>query len=217
MIEGTLRKILNSKNQSWRLILPWVYAAFIASFFLFMLLFIFWISPETFTSIFKSDVGHRTFRIPFPYGILQPLSPLSVRTLSCSSIAYWGIGLMLSWPRFRSYSDWRFTCSNISLNLAIAGLFFLIPMLGTVWFLAIEGGNMLPSGPWGIYEGNHGPWRHVYDLRKLLSYTIFVPICSFVLGLISLILRATKLTGVILTASVLSFLLLMYSHYWLID
>ena len=216
MVEGTLPKILNSKTQSWRLILPWVYTGFIASFFLFMLLFIFWISPETFTSIFHGDVGHRTFRIPFPFGTLNPLSPLTVRILSCSSITYWGIGLMLSWPRFRSYSDWRSTCSNISLNLAIAGLFFLIPMLVTVWFLAIEGGN-IPSGPWGIYEGNHGPWRHVYDLRKLLSYTIFVPICSFVLGLISLMLRATKLTGVILTASVLSFLLLMYSHYWLID
>lgn len=216
MVDNILGKILDSGNESWQLILPWVYAAFIASLLLSMLLFILWIFPETCARIFHGHVGHRVFQVSFPFGTLNPLSPLTVRTLSYSSVAYWGTGLMLSWSRCRTYSHWRSTCSNISLNLAIAGLFFVIPMLATIWFLAIEGGNM-PSDPWGIYEGNHGPWRHVYDLRKLLGFTILIPLWSFVLGSMSFILKATKVVWVIMAASILSFLLLIYSHYWLID
>jgi len=216
MVDGMLGKILDSRNEHWNLILPWIYAAFIALFLLSIPLLILLIFPETFARIFHGRVGHRVFQLSFPFGTLNPLSPLTVQTLFYSSVPYWGIGLMLSWSRFRTYSHWRSTCSNISLTLAIAGLFFVIPMLAIIWFLAIEGGNM-PSGPWGICEGNHGPWRHVYDLRKLLGFTIFIPLCSFVLGLMSFILKTNKFVWVIMAASILSFLLLMYSHYWLID
>jgi len=216
MVRATSRKTSNTINESLYLILPWIYAAFIALFLLSIPLLILLIFPETSARIFHGEVGHRVFRIPFPFGTLNPSTPLTTRTLFFSSVPYWGAGLMLSWSRFRTYSHWRSTCSNISLNLATGGLFFVIPMLATIWFLAIEGGNM-PSGPWGICDGNHGAWRHVYDLRKLLGFTIFIPLCSFVLGLMSFILKTNKFVWVIMAASILSFLLLMYSHYWLID
>ena len=211
-----LGRISDSKNWHCHIIVPWVFAAGIGLFFLSILLFISWAFPGAHAKIFLCDVSHRMLGTYIPFGMIDPLSSLTVRTLFLSSATYWVTGLTLSMAAFRSYSDWKSSSSIISLNLATAGLFFVLSMLATLWSLAIMGGA-IPPGPWGINEGNHGPWRHIYDLRKLLIFTVFIPFFSLFCGLVSSIIKPNKGAGIMMIASVLCFLFLIYSHYWLID
>jgi len=71
--------------------------------------------------------------------------------------------------------------------------------------------------PWGEYEGNHGPWRHFYNLRRLLYYVFQIPIPVFAFGIVSLAIKPSKLTAVITVGSVIALYALIWSHYWLID
>ena len=99
-----------------------------------------------------------------------------------------------------------------ALVLLVLSVLFFIWMWGRAY---IEGG--IPQGAWGQYEGNHGPWRHIYNLRAawwqilgMLSYT-------FVLGFISMLFKPSK-RAIIATCSafVLGFLFFA-TYYWLVD
>jgi len=104
----------------------------------------------------------------------------------------------------------------MSLILAIAGLLFVLPLMSAIWSLAVKWGFSIPSN-WGYYEGNHGPWRHIYDLRKLLLFTIWIPIYSSVFALLSAIIRFNKLAWMILFSCIIVFFALIDTYYWLID
>jgi len=144
---------------------------------LLLLLFFSRVFPSTFDVLFQRHV------LPpfvFPFGGLNPLPPMDVRTITLVSVIFWGSGLIFSRRCLRSSSGWGPVISRGFLLLAAGLLFFTLTILATIWLLAFLGGN-IPPGPWGIYEGNHGPWRHVYDLRKLLGFTRLYPFDLIVL------------------------------------
>ena len=92
-----------------------------------------------------------------------------------------------------------------------------ISLLSALWALAIDGGGIHCVLPWGEYEGNHGPWRHFYDLRRLLDYIFLIPIPVFVFGIVSLAIKPSKLAAIVTVGSVIALYALIWSHYWLID
>lgn len=75
----------------------------------------------------------------------------------------------------------------------------------------------MPDTAWGTYEGNHGPWRHRYDLRGAWWQIANTQTVAFLLGLASCCIspnrRALIVAGLALTGKVLFFL----THYWLVD
>ncbi len=202
-----------SPNSGQFLLLPWAGALLMAAVSLLLLLFFSRVFPSTFDVLFQRHV------LPpfvFPFGGLNPLPPMDVRTITLVSVIFWGSGLIFSRRCLRSSSGWGPVISRGFLLLAAGLLFFTLTILATIWLLAFLGGN-IPPGPWGIYEGNHGPWRHVYDLRKLLGFTLFIPLVSSFCGFISLIVKPGRRAGILFISGILFFYLLMSSLYWLID
>ncbi len=94
-------------------------------------------------------------------------------------------------------------------------LFLSFISFGLAWYHGIQDG-MIPS-PWGTYEGNHGPWRHYYPGRELLYFTIVLQCKSFLCALISLFLRRLRIGVWLVSISFLVFLIVFWTHYWLID
>jgi hypothetical protein len=193
------------------LIFPWCVSTVVSSIFVLALLLFSVTLPEVWLSI----VGPERMRV-FPFGMSEPLTRTSLVFTVLTVSVYWGLGLVLGKSNFEKFPSRRAQASYICLTLAIAGIFLVIPMLVVIWLLAIKGGH-IPMDSWGIYEGNHGPWRHVYDLRELLSYTIFIPLGSFLFGMTSLLFKRSILAVILVLACVLGFFGLLHSHYWLID
>lgn len=86
----------------------------------------------------------------------------------------------------------------------------------------------IPQARWGHYEGNHGPWRHPsfyifgpfvpkYDLRRLWSQVLNLQFFSFVLGLVSIVLKPNRRAAIIVAFVFVSGLLFFVTHYWLVD
>jgi hypothetical protein len=93
---------------------------------------------------------------------------------------------------------------------------FVLPLLAVVWTLAALIGA-IPEGPWGVSDGNHGPWRHIPDLRLLLHETLLLPGYSLLLGRVSILVHPSRPGWYLIVGSVLAFFILFGSHYWLID
>jgi hypothetical protein len=99
---------------------------------------------------------------------------------------------------------------------SLALLLFLLPLLSVLWTLAITGGHAR-FGAWGTYTGNHGPWRHVYNLRRLLGMALQVPIASLALGALSALLSRSRRDLCAAGWGVCAWVGLLWTHYWLID
>ena len=169
--------------------------------------------PKLWMSVVGGDCISRGI---FPFGMYQPLSRCSIVIVLFASGIYCLIGCIFSKNSLRWNVDWKDRASQISLVLAIAGLLFILPLMSTIWSLAIKWGHGISFG-WGHYEGNHGPWRHIYDLRKLLFYTMLTPIFSGIFAFLSTIIKFNKLAWIILFSCIIAFFALIGTHYWLID
>jgi len=205
----------DTMDRIWREVSPWLFAALISSLIPLGLLLLFSRYPEI-ESLLIGDEAKHPYNFLVPFGTLRPLTKTSLAFALWTTGIYWGLGYVLYTSPLPESSGWRFKSAQIFWILAVGGLFIIVPLLVTIWTLGIKG-DFIPSGPWGVFEGNHGPWRGIYDLRKLLYYTMHLPAASFILGFLSLILRATKLAGIALLSSILTLFGLIASHYWLID
>ena len=195
------------------LVLPWLFSAVAAS----LVLFVFFILSIYLPTLWIQLIGDDgSFQGVFPFGLCQPLTRTSLVFVFLALTTYWGLGFFFFKLRMEEWSGWKPLLTRLPLTLAIAGLFFVIPMLVTIWALAAKTGN-IHFDAWGTYEGNHGPWRHVYDLRKLVSRTLLLPLCSFVFGFLSLLIKPTRLGAIVLIATIIISFCLFNSHYWLID
>lgn len=152
----------------------------------------------------------------FPFGLNQPLGNLTLILLVNSTLVYFLVGFakLKDFLLMKIFKD--FNVSLLISTVSFAILFYIVPLLSQSWLLAIYG-NHVPINAWGIPEGNHGPWRHIYDIRKLLLWTIQLPILSLTLGLLSLFINKTRIAIASCLFSIIFFLLLLHSHYWLID
>lgn len=111
-----------------------------------------------------------------------------------------------------------------SLKIYLAVLFLLFFMF---WYADSNG--LWPTGPWGVYEGNHGPWRGfllgflqlnnepVYILRRTLTWIFELQLIALILAAASLLFRRTLNRIILLGLNSLYFNVLMYIYYWLID
>jgi hypothetical protein len=207
-------KMIGSTYEIRRRLLPWAAAALLASFLPAAVLLKLWVFPESLGGLFEQGGRSRMVQIPFPSIPFAPLSPSASRTVLLASLLYVVVGLMLSRGSLSKTSGWRSTWAHVSLSLSVAGLFFLIPMLATIGLIAAEAGAVLSLHGWA-FEENHGSWRTLYDVRSLFRFALFIPACSLVPGLASLVLRPSRFAVIVLTLCALSFLGLMQLNDWL--
>ena len=197
----------------WSQTSPWLFSAFISALIPFALLLLLYLFPH----LREYSLFGREYHPPLFIGSCQPLEGIS-RTFTMSTYFSYGIiGVILSLNSFSLKYGWRLFVSKIVLSLAIGALFLIIPLLSALWALAIDSREINLVLPWGVSEGNHGPWRYAYPLRMLLDYIFQVPIPSFAFGIVSLAIKPSKLAAIVTCSSVVVLYALFWSHYWLID
>jgi hypothetical protein len=83
------------------------------------------------------------------------------------------------------------------LSLAAFALLLMGPVLLAWMWLAAWNEGRFPIEPesWG---GNHGPWRHAYQLRAISNYALGLPLLAAPLALLSLGVRRTGLAAGVL-------------------
>lgn len=127
-----------------------------------------------------------------------------------------------------SYDD-RIRQSRARCIGAIALILLVLSVLFFIWMwikACIQGA--IPQTRWGYYEGNHGPWRRTpfyflgpfapkYSLRWIWYQVVNLQFFSFVLGLVSIVLKPNKKSAIITTLAFVSGFLFFVTHYWLVD
>lgn len=206
---------MNNRQEIWRQISPWLLSALLASLLPLALL----VFSMTFPDIWTLIVGENDY-FPnrfFILGIHFPLSMTSRMFLVLTITCYWGLGFLFLTRQISSMREKTHIISHIPLNMAIGGLFFMIPLMVTLYSLAYKCNALPLLRNWWVCEGNHGPWRQIYDLRKLLSFTLWIPLFAGPLALLSAMIKFNKLSWIVLFCCIIAFFILIGTHYWLID
>lgn len=202
MSEGSASRSL------WILILPWLVAALAGSMVPIVLALV--------DNLLPTPFWPRMPAYPIGFGPAYPLGKKASAFVGLAGLVFWAVGLALSSRGFQVKAGWRQAAYHLLVMMGIAGSLFVIPLLSAIWSLAIpEGYASFPA--WGLHEGNHGPWRHAYDLRKVLSRTLLLPYYACVLGLVGTSLKPSRVPLLVSAGSAVVFLALLGSHYWLID
>ena len=106
-------------------------------------------------------------------------------------------------------------CAYLFIKVALIFLLIAFILFIWMWIRAYIYGE-IPNMNWGEYQGNHGPWRHIYTLRDLWWYTAYAQIFSFYLASVSFLLKRDNKAAVIIFLAFVAGLFLM-STYWLVD
>ena len=202
-----------TKDTVWRQTSIWLFSALMSAMIPYAILLLL----HLFSNLREYSLFGREYHPPLFIGSCQPFEGISQTFTMSVYFSYGLIGLILSLNAFKLKHGWRLFISKIMLHLAIASLFLIIPLLSTLWALAIDGGEIYRVLPWGVSEGNHGPWRYAYNLRMLLYYVFQVPMPVFVFGIVSLAIKPSRLAAIVTVSSVIAWYALIWSHYWLID
>jgi len=112
--------------------------------------------------------------------------------------------------------------------IALVFLVFSVLLFIWMWVCAYMQGD-IPQ-VWGRYEGNHGPWHHrfyryyvagpfafIYELRWIWWQVLNLQFFSFVLGLVSIVLKPNRRAAVIAVLAFALGFLFFITHYWLVD
>lgn len=86
--------------------------------------------------------------------------------------------------------------------------------LGTAWSISIIDGVWPSADP---EESNHGPWRHFYLGRELLEMAIVLPVISACMGFLAHLFDRKSRHFVLTLWGIPISLLILVSHFWLID
>lgn len=190
----------------------WLLSALISSLVpLFILLLVF-LFPQLKEFSFLKETYN-------PFGsITNPLQGISFTIILSVSLIYWGVGVIFLPRSFSQRSDKMALTSEVLLDLGKGAFFFIIPLLSSLWALAITGGH-LPLGPGLHHVGNHGPWHGpwTYHLRKILFGILALPVFSFLSCLISFIAKPSKLAVLLSLSAIVVLFVLFASHFSLID
>ncbi len=152
----------------------------------------------------------------FGFGGVEPLRGVSLTFAGSAAIVFWALALLLTAGEWRECATRRERVSSFLVQTAVATMLFVVPMLAAVWALAWKDGHV-PTGPWGVSEGNHGPWRHAYNLRKLLSFAFWLPLVAIPPAIPASAVTSGTRAFALVCASLAAFLGVLWSHYWLID
>ena len=110
----------------------------------------------------------------------------------------------------------RQNVSHWSGIIAVSLLALSVLLFIWMWARAYMYGA-IPLMSWGQYEGNHGPWRHRYDLRGAWWQILNLQFFSFVLGLVSIVFKPNRRGAIITALAFVSGFLFFITHYWLVD
>ena len=160
--------------------------------------------------------GRAPSRIVCPFPPLESLSDSACAAVQRAGVFYWPLGLLWSWRAFLGAGATRASFARALVTGATGALVFVIPLLAVIWTLAAQMG-VIPDGPWGVSEGNHGPWRRVCDLRTLVNLALTLPGYSLLLARVSLFIRGSRAAWAVILGSLFVFMALISSHQWLID
>ena len=109
----------------------------------------------------------------------------------------------------------RHICANWFSTIALILLIIALVLFIWMWTQAFING-VIPNISWGEHAGNHGPWRHIYNLRNLWWYIDYALFLSFKLALSSYFFkRDNKAAVIVFAAFVFGFIFM--STYWLVD
>lgn len=137
--------------------------------------------------------------------------------VASSGLVFWGLGGLLAARAFRRAWPVPHPAATLVSSLAVALGLYLVPLLATIWAMATAAGQVAGLDQWIGWAGNHGPWRHLCQLRYLLSLTFLVPALACVLGVLAFVARPSWAALSIAGTSAMAFWLLISTHYWLID
>ena len=111
--------------------------------------------------------------------------------------------------------------------ILIVSILVLILFLFMVWYAASH--RLWPSGPWGMNEGNHGPWRGfflsffhahhapLYIVEQTLMRIFALQFILILLVGASLFLEYRSKRLYLLFLNMIYFCVLMGEYFWLID
>ena len=193
---------------------PWLISCTLAATIPFIFLFLWQNVPEL-RSIMA--LGQKEVHgVPFVGNV--PLQGASRTFTFATALVYWATGLLLSFRHrvFIVKCGARTVIAAMLSALAVALLLFILPLLAAVWALAFKM-NAFPQTAWGVFDGNHGPWRYFYDLRQLLHFSFGLPVHGACAASISCLMRMSVGTLCVVLTNVAAFFALLYTHYWLID
>ncbi len=199
-------------NNMWCQASPWLFSALISSLIPFAFLLLLF----TFPAIRKYHIFKEEPLFPNLFCLNRSLSGIYLTIVLFTSFSFWVPGISRAMSSFSLSSGWRPLTSYVLMHLAIGGTLFMAPLLSTLWSLAIDSSNV-PLGTWGVYEGNHGPWRYVCNLRILLHYIILLPLPLLIIGLLSFVFKPTKMAIIVIMSNIIIFFAIIWSHFWLID
>ena len=125
-------------------------------------------------------------------------------------------------PSGSAWREMRHDAADGLGKLSVIVLCLVFALLAFIWMLAAVSGQ-IPSGPWGEYAGNHGPWHGrlgpapTYVLGHLLLIVLLSPLIAAAYGLLSFVLRPSVRAAVLVPAATATFFALFLTHAWLID
>jgi len=114
-------------------------------------------------------------------------------------------------------------------GLTLLALALIVLSLLLFMFYYAESNNLWPDGPWGINEGNHGPWRRIllnflgvhdspfYILGKTLNLIFQLQFVSVILAAGNLVIKRKFGWIMIFVLEAMFFYVLMAQYHWLID
>ena len=121
---------------------------------------------------------------------------------------------MITRSQFR---EARHVLADCLISCALACLLMVALALALAWVdAALQG--VIPSGAWGVSQGNHGPWRYAPILVLLLSAATFLlPLLALGGSLLAFLLRPSWLAFGLTLAGAATFWGMMMAFSWLID
>lgn len=200
---------------TWDRAYPWIVACGVAAVLPFAGLLLWQNGPEIRHVLTLGD-ENEYLGLPFLGNV--PVRGASKCFLLATAAVYWIGGTLLFFARkaYRRMGGVRAASSSVLSVASFAILIFVVPLLAVVWALALKSG-VIPGTAWGVYQGNHGPWRYFYNLRHILHFTFAVPFYGALAALISGAVRPSLTAAWLIIANAAAFLGLLYTHYWLVD
>ncbi len=108
------------------------------------------------------------------------------------------------------------TVSQIFYIISLVLLFISFFLFAWMWVYAFMH-DYVPETPWGIKIGNHGPWRHSYNLRNAFWYIFVMQFLSICLTIVSFIIKPNRKAVILFGIALVVFFMFFYTHYWLVD
>ncbi len=113
------------------------------------------------------------------------------------------------------FDTFRITASRWLSFGSVALLAYAVIALVIAWSLAAHDG-WIPKR-WGEADGNHGPWRHFYAGRTLVDHDMMAPLGAFGIGAMSYVARPASRVAILVGIAVVTFFVVAFTHFWLVD